>query len=390
VRVSRSLVALAAAIAVLDSILIAALPPLLPHYADEFGIGASLAGVLSASYSIGLLLGALPAGQLVGRLGQRPVIVISLVVLAVSSVGFGLASSFALLVTARTIEGIASAFAWTAMFAWLTAEAPPARRARLFGLVLGAAFVGFTLGPALGALAVGIGTAPTFMAFGAVAAIVAAVTFLLPSPVRPPRRPLRAYALLARSPGVPYSLWLQAFPGLLIGAIGLIAALRLADLGLGTAWIAAVFTVGSALQAVSSPLAGRWTERSGVIAPIRFGLLSSAALTVCIAIPTHVGVLAAIAALALGVFAMMLTPATAALTTAVERAGEDPSLGFALMNFAFAPGAIAGAVLAGVMRETVGDTAALAVIAGACLATAMIPERVVPSDEPAYPSSSGG
>ncbi len=370
------LVVFACVVALLDSSLISVLPPLLPAYVRQFGIGSGLAGVLSASYSVGLLFGALPAGLLIARIGQRAVVALALLVLAVSSVVFGFAGSFEAVVAARTVEGVASAFAWTATLAWLASVSLPVQRARLFGLVFGTAFAGFTLGPVLGAIAARVGTDVVFSVFALVAACAAVLAFTFVAAGRPQQRPLAAYRSLVVQPGIPYALWLQAMPGFLAGSIGVVAALRLSGLGASTSTIAAVFLVGGAVQAAVSPLAGGWTDRVGPLRPIRGGFLAAALLIAATGLLERLVLLGASVALALGATAWVLTPATAALTTGVERAGEDSSLGFALMNLAFAPGAILGAVLAGVLRDTAGDGTALGVVALVCVGTALVPARL--------------
>lgn len=369
----RWLVALACAVAVLDSIFIAALAPLLPYYTERLGIGSAEAGTLSASYGLGLLLGALPAGIVASRTGVRRTLAFALAALALSSVAFGLGRSFGVLVAARTIEGAASALAWTAMLAWLVAASPVARRGRLLGVVFAAAFVGFTLGPVLGALAVGVGPGPAFVGVGAVAAALALSALALDAP-RASRVPqLASYAALARRRGVPYALLLQALPGLLFGATAVVVSLRLADLGATATAIALAFVVAGAVQGVGSILAGRWTDHVGPLLPIRAGLLLAAAATPAIAL---VGSTAAVAAL-LGAswlaLVAVLVSGTALLAAEVERAGEEQSLGFALMNLAFAPGALVGAIAAGFLRDGLGDSAALVLVGMLCLATLLAP-----------------
>ena len=55
---------------------------------DELGISKSAAGVLSASYPAGTLLGALPGGWLAARVGVRPTTVLGLSIMGVSSIAF--------------------------------------------------------------------------------------------------------------------------------------------------------------------------------------------------------------------------------------------------------------------------------------------------------------
>lgn len=378
----RALLVLACAVAVLDSIFIAALAPLLPYYSDLLDIGSGLAGLLSASYGVGLLVGALPAGILGARLGQRRVLALALATLAVSSVAFGLAESYGLLVVARAVEGVGSALAWTAMLAWLVAASEPARRARLLGLVFGAAFAGFTLGPVLGALAVGVGPRAAFVSTGIVAAVLAVWTLTLEAPARSSAPPFGAYVRLVRRPGVPYALLLQALPGLLVGATTVVASLRLADLGASAAAIAVAFVVAGAFQGIASPIAGRWTDHAGAALPIRAGLLLASGSTVAIALPGSSVAVAALLTVSWIAFAVVLVPATALLSIAVESAREEQSLGFALMNLAFAPGALVGAVAAGVLREAAGDVAALATVSALCLAALVVRPHAVSEAAP--------
>jgi predicted MFS family arabinose efflux permease len=381
-RPGRPLLVLACTVAVLDSIFIAALAPLLPYYSDLLGIESGLAGVLSASYSIGLLMGSLPAGIVTARLGERRALALALAVLAASSVVFGLAGSYGPLVAARTLEGAASALAWTSMLAWLVAVSTPGRRARLLGLVFGAAFLGFTLGPVLGAIAVGAGPRSTFVAMGAFSGALAVWTFFLATPERRARTSLAAYARLIGRSGVPYSLLLQALPGALVGATTVVASLRLAELGSSAATIAAAFVIAGAVQGLASPIAGRWTDRIGPMRPIRSGLVVAAVACLATAIPGLPALVIALLAVSWIAFALVLVPATALLTRAVERARGDQSLGFALMNLAFAPGALIGSVAAGVLRDRSGDVAALGLVSILCLATLAVPPPAVARGRP--------
>jgi MFS family permease len=125
--------------------------PLLPLYARRFGASAATVGALFASFSVAQLLLAPVWGRLSDRVGRKPVLVLSLAGTAVGSLMTGLAGSLPLLFAGRIIDGMSGASISVAHAA-VADVAPPAQRARLFGL-LGAAFgVGFVAGPAIGAL----------------------------------------------------------------------------------------------------------------------------------------------------------------------------------------------------------------------------------------------
>ena len=121
--------------------------PLLPLYARRFGAGAATVGALFASFSVAQLLFAPVWGRLSDRVGRKPVLVLSLAGTAVGSLMTGLAGSLPLLFAGRIVDGMSGASVSVA-HATVADVAPPAQRARLFGL-LGAAFgVGFVAGPA--------------------------------------------------------------------------------------------------------------------------------------------------------------------------------------------------------------------------------------------------
>jgi len=69
VAAMRRLLLLVAVLVGVDTMLYAALTPLLPHFVHEFGFSKSRAGVLVAAYAAGALVGGLPGGVASARLG---------------------------------------------------------------------------------------------------------------------------------------------------------------------------------------------------------------------------------------------------------------------------------------------------------------------------------
>ena len=122
----RRLVLLVGAIVLVDTMFFAAIAPLLPEYSDRLDLSKAEAGVLSASYAIGALVGSLPAGWLAALLGRAARRAAGLAVLAVSSVVFGFADSVWLLDLARFAQG-AGGRLWAGGLAWLMAAAPRGR-----------------------------------------------------------------------------------------------------------------------------------------------------------------------------------------------------------------------------------------------------------------------
>ncbi|MCY7303111.1 MAG: hypothetical protein LH654_08775, partial [Thermoleophilia bacterium] len=119
---------------------------------------------------------------------------------------------------------------------------------------------------------------------------------------------------------------------------------------------------GGALLTHEAVLVGRWIDLVGTAKPISVGLLASSVAALALLLPEQATVLAILFPLMWVLFSIVLTPATVVLTSSVEAAGEDASFGFAMMNLAFAPGAIVGAVMAGVLRDLSGDLASMALV----------------------------
>src|ERR671922_1556262 len=149
----RRLLGLISATVLLESTFFAVLAPLLPYYEDEFGLSTSALGALSAVYSAGALVGAIPSGLLAVRVGVKPTVLGGLAIIVATSVAFGLADSTWVLYAARFGQGVGSALAWTGGLAWLVAAVPRGRRGELIGIAMGAAVAGALLGPVLGGAA---------------------------------------------------------------------------------------------------------------------------------------------------------------------------------------------------------------------------------------------
>jgi MFS family permease len=148
--------------------------PILPQYAERFGAGAALIGVLSASFSLAQLLFAPVWGRLSDRFGRKPILLLSLFGTAVGSLLTGVAGAVWILFLGRILDGISGASVSVAQAA-VGDVSPPSQRPRLMGL-LGAAFgVGFVAGPAIGALAALGGPHVPFV----VAAVIAFVNGLV-------------------------------------------------------------------------------------------------------------------------------------------------------------------------------------------------------------------
>ncbi|MEL6837776.1 MAG: TCR/Tet family MFS transporter [Pseudomonadota bacterium] len=158
----------------LDSMGIGLIMPVMPDLIQEVegqGIGAAAVwgGILATIFAAMQFLFGPTLGSLSDRYGRRPVLIISLVVMAFDYVLMALAGTIWLLVLARLIGGITAATQSTSA-AYMADISEPHEKAANFGLI-GAAFgVGFVLGPLLGGLLAEFGTRAPFWAAAFLAA----------------------------------------------------------------------------------------------------------------------------------------------------------------------------------------------------------------------------
>jgi MFS family permease len=365
----RKLVAFSSAVVLVETIFFAALSPLLPTLADELALAKWQTGLLVAMYALGGIAGAIPGGIAASRVGVRPTALAGLAVLAGTSVAFGLVESYWALCLTRFVQGFGGSLCWTAALAWLVSTAPKERRGELIGVAMAAAIGGALFGPVLGGAASHFGREQAFAGVAVLAGALAVVTLRLEAPPRGERQPLAILLVALRSPRVLAGMWLLLLPAMLFGTLSVLTPLQLDRLGWGTLGVSATFFLAAALEASVSPAIGRWSDRRGRLAPIRFGLVAS--VCVSLAIPWIgerwlLSVFVVLAGIAYGVF---WAPSMAMLSDGWEAAGVEHGLGFALMNFAWAPGNVVGTAVGGTVADLGGDIAAYSLLAALCAVT---------------------
>jgi len=368
----RRLLLLVGAIVFVDTMFFAALTPLLPQYAEDLGLSKAGAGLLAASYALGALVGGIPGGISAARFGVRPTVLVGLAGMAVTTVTFGFAESIWLLDTARFLQGVASSFSWTASLAWLVAAAAPERRGETIGAVMGAAIVGALFGPVLGGIASVTGTGPAFASVAVLALGLAVAAWRTPAFTPEHPQPFSRLVGALRDRGVVASIWFVLVPALLFGTLNVLGPLRLDVLGLSALAIGATWLVAASFEAALSPLIGRFSDRRGRLAPLRVGLIGSAAATALLPWIDRGWVLAAAIVLAACAFGSFWTPSMSMLADRAEAIGLDYAYGFALINLAWAPGAAAGSALGGAAARATSDAAVYLTLSALCIATLLL------------------
>jgi MFS family permease len=364
----RRLLLLVSTIVLVDAMLFGALAPLVPGYAEEFGLGKTGAGLLVGAFGAGALLGGVPGGLAAARFGPKRAVVLGLGLLALASFAFALAEGPWALGLARFVQGFSSTTTWAGALAWLTVATPRSRRGELLGTAFGAAVFGAIVGPMFGAVAHEVGIRGTFSAVGAVALGLAAWAATRPAVVSEQTRP-GAARLALRDRRFLGGLWLNTLPALLFGLLVVLVPLRLDDGGYGAIAIGLVFFASGLLETIVNPLLGRFSDRRGRLLPVRLALGASLAVAVGVAIardPVPVMLLTGLAAVAFGGF---YTPGMALVSDRAEVVGLSQGLGFGIMNSAWALGNMTGPAAGGAIAERAGDAVPYLVAALLCLVT---------------------
>jgi predicted MFS family arabinose efflux permease len=358
----RRLLVLVSAVVLVDVVFYSAIVPLLPSYTDDLDLSKSEAGVLAGSYAAGTLVASIPAGWLAARFGPKAILLLGLGLLVASCVVFGFAERYEVLVGARFVQGVGGAGSWAAGMAWLLAVAPRERRGELIGTALGVAIAGALGGPVVGAVAQEVGTEIVFNAIALVAALLVLAVVATPRPEQP--EPTSGLAGALRNRHVLVGAWLTTLPALFFGSFSVLTSLRLDDLGVSAAGVAAVFLAAAAFEAVMSPIVGRLSDRRGRALPLRLGL--TGVIAMCIALPlaeATSALLAVTAVVAAALAGMMWAPAMALLSDGAQAAGVSQALAFGLVNLAWAGGQVAGSAGGSATADATSDAVTYGILA---------------------------
>ena len=369
-RELRLLFVVASAVVFVDTMFYSAVVPLLPTLTRELHLSKASAGVLTAGYAAGTLIGSIPAGMLAGEAGPRTTIYTGLFLMGSSSLAFGLVDNIVLLDASRFVQGVGGACTWAGSLAWLIGEIPAERRGGAIGGVLAAGIGGALLGPVIGTLAHALGRAPVFSAVVVVAGALAVAVALLPAPSpQPPQPGPRRLLEALRRPGIALGMWLVTLPALASGIINVLAPLRLSVLGASAAGIGATFLIAAGAEALVSPAVGRVSDRRGRMFPLRIGLAGAAFVLLWFTISETVVVVAGVVVLASVALGSFWAPAMAMLSDAAESRGIGLGYAMALINLAWATGQVVGAGGGGALAKATGDGVPFAISAVLCATT---------------------
>ena len=171
------------------------LAPALPTFAASFGVGITAASVVISAFAFMRLAFAPVSGRLVTLLGERPVYVWGIVIVAVSTGACAFAQHYWQLLLFRALGGTGSTMFTVSAVALLIRLSPPSMRGRAAGLWATSFLTGNIAGPLIGGSLIAVSLRAPFVVYAAALLLAAFVAWLF----------LRRSTLAApdRSEGVP-------------------------------------------------------------------------------------------------------------------------------------------------------------------------------------------
>ena len=353
--------------------------PVLPQFAQSFGVGATASSVVVSAFAFFRLVFAPGGGRLIARLGERPVYLIGLVIVAISTGATAFAQTYWQLLVFRGLGGIGSVMFTVSAVALMVRLSPPTIRARVSSAYASSFLIGGIGGPVVGGLLGNLGLRVPFIVY-AIALLVAAsvvAIFLGGASLRPdegsaalPTMTVRdgwkdsAYRAAVASGfangwanfGVRNAI-LPLFAAVVIGKQPWVAGMALA-----------VFAAGNA---IGLTVAGRMSDRIGRKPFIVAGLLVSGVATAVTGFSSNLPTLVALSVIA-GLGSGTLNPAQQA--SLADVVGRERNGGPALAAFQMSAdtGAIIGPVVAGLLVD-VGSYGLAFGVTGAITVAAAIP-----------------
>nr|WP_314191688.1 MFS transporter [uncultured Arthrobacter sp.] len=352
--------------------------PVLPQFATTFDVGATAAAVIVSIFALMRLLFAPAGGALIGRLGERPVYVAGLLIVAASTAACAFAQNYWQLLAFRGLGGAGSVMFTVASMALVIRLAPPESRGRVSGAYASAFLIGNVCGPIVGGLLAGFGLRVPFLAYAGALVLAALVVQTqlshVPGSARGGAGGAPAMKLGEAFRDSAYrAAMLSSFAngwatfGVRMATVPLFAVTALGS-GPGAAgWALAVFAAGNALALTVS---GRLADSLGRKPMMVAGLVVTGAATAGIGLTHGLGWFLAASMLA-GVGAGMLNPAQQAAVADVI--GRDRSGGPVLAAYQMTSdiGAILGPVLVGLLADRLGYSWAFAATGAVLLIAAV-------------------
>lgn len=124
--------------------------PVLPLYAETFGVNVTLISLLGTLFGVGRLAANYPGGRLADLIGRKPVLLLGPGLVAAASLGAAYAPTYTVLLLMRVLQGVGSALYHTAGLIILADITTPENRGTQMSWYQSTVQLGTMIGPLIG------------------------------------------------------------------------------------------------------------------------------------------------------------------------------------------------------------------------------------------------
>ncbi len=364
--------------------------PVLPLYAQSFGVSQAAIGATIAVYGLSRVLISIPTGAVANRLGRRSALAIGGAVSALGNLWCAWAGTYEELVVARFIAGAGAGIVLTAGMIVLADITSAATRGRTMAIYQGTFLFAVGIGPFPGGfLAQTFGLDVPFLVYGIASAVVAAVAWFgvpetrgldPPSGEEHARRPSIRDQLKALVDNLGFMLVCliglintTARTGALFSVVPILAAGRL---GLSAGEVGFSFALGSVIGLAVTYPAGALVDRYGrksVIVPMT--ILTGISMLAFSFAPDYAWFLIGSAIWGGATAAAAAAPAAYAADSAPKGMNAAAMSCYRMLSDV---GYVVGPILLGLLADWQGLDAPLWISAGVLIAMALLFARFAP------------
>ncbi|MFF2556473.1 MFS transporter [Nocardia sp. NPDC058058] len=361
--------------------------PALPQFARSFGVGVAAASFIVSAFALMRLVFAPLGGRLVQKLGERPVYLTGLIIVAISTGACAFAQTYWQLLVLRSLGGIGSTMFTVSSLALVIRISPPLERGRVSGVYSTSFLIGSISGPLVGGALSFLGLRAPFIIYCVALLIASLIVYvaLRDSPLAVPEAANGSAVMTFREglarPAYRAALWANFGNGAAVFGVRMalvpLIVVEVLHKDAGLAGVA--LTVFAAGNAAVLFLSGRWSDQLGrkpfLIAGTLVCALGTAGLGLASTFPWLL-VASCIAGIGSGMFSPALQAAVADIVGPGVRGG--PVLAGYQMSADL--GTFLGPYLIGMLADQVSYGLALGVT-GVILASAsavwlMVPETL--------------
>jgi len=152
--------------------------PVLPQYAESFGVGAFGVSAVVSIFGLARLILAPLSGRATMKFGESGVYITGVTIVGISMFLVAFADSYTQLLIFRGLGGFGSTLFTVSAMSFLAAKSPPTIRGRVSGAYASAFLIGNITGPLVGGLLVVLGPRAPFLIYGGALLIASLVVYI--------------------------------------------------------------------------------------------------------------------------------------------------------------------------------------------------------------------